>query len=70
VAKTPKSFKLSDATLRQLHWLAEHRYNGNRTQAVEISIDRMYTEEVRQEAADASVTADRADRGEHPPRGA
>lgn len=63
MAKTAKSFKLSDATLRQLRWLAERRYNGNHTQAVEIAIDRMYTEEIRSEVPDASTVQDRADRG-------
>jgi hypothetical protein len=45
MAKTIRSFKLADATIRQLDWLADHGYNGNRTAVVETAIDRMFVQE-------------------------
>jgi hypothetical protein len=43
--KTLRTFKLSDATMEQLRWLADRGRNGNQTAVVEIAVDRMYTEE-------------------------
>jgi hypothetical protein len=45
MAKTLRTFKLADATLEQLRWLADNGRNGNQTAVVEIAVDRMYTAE-------------------------
>jgi hypothetical protein len=45
MAKTIRSFKLANATIRQLDWLADYGYNGNRTAVVETAIDRMFIAE-------------------------
>lgn len=48
--KRAKAFRLSDATLRQLSWLAEHGWNENATAVVETAVDRMYQEEHEMES--------------------
>jgi hypothetical protein len=44
MAKTLKTYKLSDATLAQIAALAKSR-NGNATAVIEIAVDRMYQQE-------------------------
>lgn len=41
------SMRLPAATMDQLRWLAEHRFGDNRTTAMVVAIDRLYTQEAK-----------------------